>query len=133
MSLAHGTGDTTHFIEQAEVMDAALNAIGVYCYLDEYGGWHSFNSYSWTDPDGVTHNGFEGASIMLLEQIPVLLRAGRSADGDQDGDVDANDLLAVLADWGTCPDLPVDCPADSDGDGVVGVDDLLAVVGAWDS
>jgi acetyl esterase/lipase len=131
MSLAHGTGDTTHFIEQAEVMHAAMKALGVFCYLDDYDGWHSFWSYDWTSEDGVEHTGFEAASIMLLEQIPVLLAAGRSADIDQDGDVDTNDLLAVLADWGTCPDLPVDCPGDIDGSGQVSVDDLLAIIAGW--
>lgn len=131
MSLAHGFSDDTHFFEQAEVMHEALDALGVYSYLDGYVGAHSFPSYEWTDDEGTTWNGFEGASVMLVEQIPVLLAAGRSADIDQDGDVDTDDLLAVLAQWGACPDLPVDCPADIDSSGGVDVDDLLAVIAGW--
>ena len=131
MSLAHGTDDDIHFIEQARVMSEAMQGIGVFCHLDEYDGGHSFPSYEWTDDEGMIWTGFEGASAMLIEQIPVLLAAGRSADIDQDGDVDTDDLLATLAQWGACSDLPVDCPADIDGNGGVGVDDLLAVIAGW--
>jgi len=48
-----------------------------------------------------------------------------------DGVVDTLDLLALLADWGPCPDPPADCPADLDGDGVVDVLDLLILLGSW--
>ena len=49
-------------------------------------------------------------------------------DGDVDGDntVGVNDLLAVIAAWGTS-----DAAADVDGDGNVGVNDLLALIAAW--
>ena len=43
-----------------------------------------------------------------------------------DGVVDVEDLLALLAAWGTD-----DAAADLDGDGVVGVKDLLLLLGAW--
>jgi len=131
MSLAHGTYDATHHIEQARVMHMALEALGVFCHLDEYDGDHSFSSYDWTDQDGTVLHGYEAATTMLQEQIPVLLAAGRSADVDQNGTVATDDLLAVLAGWGACPDLPVDCPADIDGDGEVAVEDLLMVIASW--
>ncbi|MHC4947101.1 MAG: hypothetical protein ACYTG1_02410 [Planctomycetota bacterium] len=51
-------------------------------------------------------------------------------DVDGNGDVGVNDLLAVLAAWGTCPGgLP--CPEDVTGDLRVLVDDLLAVLAQW--
>ena len=44
-----------------------------------------------------------------------------------DGLIDTNDILAVLASWGSCPD----CPADTNNDGTVDVDDILDVLGCW--
>ena len=46
---------------------------------------------------------------------------------DGSGTVDVGDLLAVLADWGSC----ACCPADIDRSGSVDVSDLLVVLGAW--
>ncbi len=48
------------------------------------------------------------------------------ADIDGSGDVDTNDLLAVIEAWG----LPGG-DADIDGDGTVGTDDLLALIASW--
>ena len=61
----------------------------------------------------------------------LLLAAGRSGDTNLDGAVDVTDLLGVISAWGTCPDLPVDCPADIDGNGVVDVSDLLSLIADW--
>lgn len=47
-------------------------------------------------------------------------------DVDGDNDVGINDLLRVLAAWGTN-----DADADITGDGVVDIDDLLQVLAAW--
>ena len=63
--------------------------------------------------------------------IPQLLALDRTADLDRDGVVGVVDLLAMLQDWGSCPDLPVDCPADIDGSGYVSTDDLLTLLAAW--
>jgi subtilisin family serine protease len=49
------------------------------------------------------------------------------ADFDGSGDVDVNDLLTMLADWGAC----ADCAADLDDSGMVDVDDLLDLLAAW--
>jgi len=49
------------------------------------------------------------------------------ADVNGDGQVNFDDLLAVLAAWGPCSC----CPEDIDAYGVVAFDDLLAVLSAW--
>ena len=51
------------------------------------------------------------------------------ADLTGDDVVDTNDLLAMLAVWGTA-DVYADI-APGGGDGVVDVNDLLALIGAW--
>lgn len=53
---------------------------------------------------------------------------GLPADVNGDGQVDTDDLLAVLAAWGPCA---APCPADINGDGVVNVNDLLILIGEW--
>ncbi len=52
------------------------------------------------------------------------------ADFDRDEDVDAGDLLALLANWGPCDDCE-DCPHDLNGDCVVGAGDLLFLLSEW--
>ena len=44
-----------------------------------------------------------------------------------DGVIDTNDILGVLADWGTCPG----CPSDTNDDDIVDVNDVLNVLGCW--
>jgi len=48
-----------------------------------------------------------------------------------DGQVDVNDLLAVITTWGPCPAPPTACDADIDNSGTVDVNDLLAVITTW--
>jgi subtilisin-like proprotein convertase family protein len=48
-------------------------------------------------------------------------------DIDNDGDVDVDDLIAVILDWG-CAGV---CGSDVDNDGDVDVDDLIAVILGW--
>ena len=52
-------------------------------------------------------------------------------DGNGDGVVDFNDILAWLDGWGDCPEPPEPCPADLDGNGIVEFDDLLPVLSNW--
>lgn len=52
-------------------------------------------------------------------------------DLDGNGSVGAGDLLALLASWGKCPDLPETCPADLDLNGTVGAADLLILLANW--
>ena len=56
-------------------------------------------------------------------------KGGIPGDFDGDEDVDASDLLVLLAAWGECPDP--ECPADLDGDGDVDAADLLILLANW--
>lgn len=66
-----------------------------------------------------------------------VLGIGSTCVGDiiDNGEVDVDDLLAVINAWGPCPN-PNKCPADiappgGCGNGVVNVDDLLTIINAW--
>ena len=48
-------------------------------------------------------------------------------DVNGDGQVNTNDILAVLAEWGVCNG----CDSDTNDDGVVNVNDILAVLDCW--
>ncbi|MHC4992153.1 MAG: S8 family serine peptidase, partial [Planctomycetota bacterium] len=66
----------------------------------------------------------QAALIRTQEEIELI------GDVNEDGMVNVDDLLELLAAWGPCPDeLP--CPADLDGSGSVGVDDLLMLIVNW--
>jgi hypothetical protein len=66
---------------------------------------------------------------VLLDHVDALL--GGPGDVNVDGQVDIDDLLAVINAWGPCPVPPDACPADLNDDGAVDVDDLLAVISNW--
>lgn len=51
------------------------------------------------------------------------------ADFDEDGDVDRNDLDALIANWGPC--VHADCPWDLNSDGGVNTPDLAHVLASW--
>ncbi len=55
---------------------------------------------------------------------------GPTCEGDIDGNgsVDIFDILAVISQWGVCPDPPEECTADLDADGEVGINDLIVVL-----
>ena len=50
-----------------------------------------------------------------------------ACDVNGDGQVNTNDILAVLAEWGPCNG----CDSDTNDDGVVNVNDILAVLDCW--
>ena len=47
--------------------------------------------------------------------------------GNDDGEVNVPDLLALLSQWGAC----IDCSCDLDGCNIVAVPDLLQLLAAW--
>jgi hypothetical protein len=52
-------------------------------------------------------------------------------DVDGNGEVNVDDLIAVILAWGDCWGGPPVCPGDIDGSGQVDVDDLLVVILYW--
>jgi photosystem II stability/assembly factor-like uncharacterized protein len=52
-------------------------------------------------------------------------------DVNSDGQVNIDDLLAVIGAWGACPQPPATCAADVNNSGAVDIDDLLLVIGNW--
>ena len=65
----------------------------------------------------------------FVDKLGKLVLPSMACDGDvqEDGVVDATDLLLVLGAWGPCPG----CPEDFDGDGNVGASDLLILLANW--
>jgi hypothetical protein len=53
------------------------------------------------------------------------------ADVNHDGQVDADDLVLVILNWGSCTLPGVCCSGDTDDSGAVDADDLVAVILAW--
>ena len=52
-------------------------------------------------------------------------------DVDDDGDVDINDLLDLLAAWGPCAKPCPPCAADFNDDCIAGINDLLILLANW--
>ena len=75
-------------------------------------------------------NQFGAGRVDAYEAVLAALDAVANGDLDRDGDVDINDLLILLASWGTCPDCN-NCPADLDGNCDVGIGDLLILLANW--
>ena len=65
--------------------------------------------------------------VAINGQLEAIAENTLPGDGNGDGVVGTDDLLAILSAWGNCQS----CPEDLTNDGVVGVDDLLLVVSAW--
>ncbi|MCH2136042.1 MAG: hypothetical protein MK101_05605 [Phycisphaerales bacterium] len=62
--------------------------------------------------------------------INMIATGTTACPGDVSGDgmVGADDILAVLSDWGDCSD---DCSGDANGDGSVDVNDILVIISAF--
>lgn len=115
---------------------------------------------------GITLNSIEGGATTSIQTAQfsaetfapntAILSHNYDADIDNDGDVDTDDLLSVIGNWGatgaadvngdgivnnndllivialwSTPGNPGGDIGDVNGDGIVNVTDLLAVIGAW--
>jgi hypothetical protein len=94
-------------------------------FLDEAGNQLKENSHPFTDV-------FGRADIVRILSAPIDCGTDATMDFDHDGDVDFDDLLAMIAHWGDCPPAPERCPADLDGDGAVGMPDLAKFLAEGD-
>ena len=121
MYLVHGLEDAWHPWRQTLWMHESLAEFDVPCSPEYFQDGHGYEAYG----------GMQAAADTLIEQIPILLSSGRTADLNLDDSIDVTDILLVIDHWGDCPDLPVDCPADLDGDEAVLADDLLMVLAAF--
>ena len=74
-------------------------------------------------PDGTSSS--PALSVFLNETAVVVSCPG---DIDDDGSVAVNDLLALIAGWGSS-----DVTLDLDGSGTVDVGDILVIIAAWGS
>lgn len=81
-----------------------------------------------------------GVPTTYLDYATISADSSLTCYGDitTDGEVNVLDLLAVIGEWGPCPNpqkyvcrADIKCPTQCDGDGVVNVIDLLAVISGW--
>jgi hypothetical protein len=84
-------------------------------------------SYSLDDSLGLDNDG-DG---LVDGDDPDCAAADCPEDIDENGEVDFQDLLLLLAGWSPEPDSCVGCPEDIDGDGDVDFQDLLLLLAAW--
>jgi hypothetical protein len=73
----------------------------------------------------------EFGATVLVDEFHFCPALGCEADTNGDDAVNADDLTAVILNWGACPTPPETCLSDVDNDGEVDVDDLIAVVLGW--
>jgi hypothetical protein len=95
----------------------------------------SVASSIWSDENfiyvaGYGHNTQTGFNEALLWTYA---EPACTADTNDSGAVDVDDLIAVILAWGDCPKPPTACDADVDDSGAVDVDDLVAVILNWGS
>lgn len=90
-------------------------------------------SVSYTgDADNNSTSG--GNDVVLYDALDV---ASSPADVNNDGQVNIDDLVAVIRGWGECPQplpppaCPLRCPGDVNHNAQVDIDDLTAVITAW--
>ena len=112
------------------VMGSFATADGDMDCISEVGAQFG-NGFSWQGVISVTDSGGNLVKdFTLIDEHGVDWVTGSPiADITGDGQVNVDDLLAVINSWGDCP--PGICAADVVDDGTVDVDDLLLVVNGW--
>jgi len=120
-----GPGATT-FREYAEAVTNDYSAGGLDNKIDPYKGWghlcSKWDRYPFID------------MTACLSVVPPIELIGdiAAADFDQSGQVDGDDLLQILANWGTTPkDENWRPELDLNGDGIVDAADLTILLDAW--
>ncbi|MCH2146981.1 MAG: hypothetical protein MK073_04105 [Phycisphaerales bacterium] len=109
-------GDHTYLMDEGVgPTDDGFVPAHVYRYTSACGHF-AIGEYDPEDPDAVDTPGTENPACP--SDCP--------ADVTGDGEVNVNDLLAVIGGWGGS-----DPVFDIDGDGVVAVNDILVLIGAW--
>ena len=87
------------------------------------------------EPDFIA-DGFEMVPAQAGDPLEVVIML--AGDFDADMDVDIDDLVEVIVNWGPCPKPPPapprsSCSGDANGDGQVDVNDLALVILNWTS
>jgi hypothetical protein len=94
----------------------------------EYTGFATFGDLLFVAGDFTSAGDLPASNIAIWDPAVDLACA---ADSNNDQQIDSNDLIAVILQWGPCGTA---CSADSapcGGDGAVDTDDLIAVILAW--
>ena len=86
---------------------------------------HDINEHGWMICQG-QRDDLPNPRMHALLVIPFEDPIQCPEDVDRDGEVEVDDLLIVLAEWGNCP-----CLGDVNDDCEVDVDDLLAILAVW--
>jgi len=135
-SRAYAMNDAGHIVGQAEYPDGTLHG---FIWMD--GEMFDLNNYivpdiavTITNAKGINSTGdisaigeYQDGSTRPFLLSPMDNTIPEDVNGD--GDVNVSDLLAVVGNWGECPN----CPEDVNNDGIVNVGDVLAVIAAWSS
>ena len=132
---------TNQSLNHAPIVDAVGNVYFCTYFANEFGWLHAVGADGkglWVKempnqvsgspmlaPDGTLYVVCRDKYLYAFKDPDVL------GDLDGSGSVGAADLLALLASWGSCPDLPETCPADLDLDNIVGASDLLILLANW--
>ena len=114
-------GGGSILINDCLVRDNITGGGGAGIYLESNSATLSDSTVCGNTPDQIIGAYTDGGGNTVSDECPP-----DCPDVDGDGMVGVNDVLAVVAAWGTA-----DPDADVDGDGTVGTNDLLAVIGAW--
>jgi hypothetical protein len=119
----NGVNWTTVWQNGSEITDYEWNEMDL--NISDYVDGEPVVYLRWTM--GSTDGGWEYCGWNIDDVKLTSLVCTKPGDIDHDGDVDTQDLLALLAAWGPCEG----CPEDLNGDGIVNTEDLLTLLANW--